>query len=372
MKGATKSKATKLKGSVVFNKLRATWNFLWCEGNKRKSVKLGTLADLPTKADALQKAVILCPNLRLQQERAVVTVKQLVDDYRVEKMPERFSTRYGYEAWIKNHILPRWGRSLITDLQPREVELWLRSLKLSPKSRVHIRGVIRLLWDFAMWRRDVPTQRNPMELVTIKGATKRKKPHSLTENEFRKFAAHLEEPIRTIALISVSFGLRVSECLALKWSDVDWLNGTLQVARGIVRQRIGPVKTSESERKMSIDGELLSILKSWKQTTQFRGLGDWMFASPIKLGRLPISYPWVWLEFQRAAREAGIQQFGTHSLRHTYRSWLDAAGTPIAVQQKLMRHADIRTIMNVYGDVVTDEMRKAHSKVVRMALPRAN
>jgi integrase len=48
-------------------------------------------------------------------------------------------------------------------------------------------------------------------------------------------------------------------------------------------------------------------------------------------------------------------------MRHSYRSWLDAAGTPIAVQQKLMRHSDIRTTMNVYGDVVTDEMSQAHS-----------
>jgi len=29
-----------------------------------------------------------------------------------------------------------------------------------------------------------------------------------------------------------------------------------------------------------------------------------------------------------------------------------------------MRHSDIRTTMNVYGDVVTDEMAQAHSKVV--------
>lgn len=43
-------------------------------------------------------------------------------------------------------------------------------------------------------------------------------------------------------------------------------------------------------------------------------------------------------------------------------------GDPIAVQQKLMRHADIRTTMNVYGDIVTDEMEQAHAKVVRMAL----
>jgi integrase len=37
--------------------------------------------------------------------------------------------------------------------------------------------------------------------------------------------------------------------------------------------------------------------------------------------------------------------------------------TPIAVQQKIMRHTDIRTTMNVYGDVVTDEMSTASFKV---------
>jgi integrase len=47
---------------------------------------------------------------------------------------------------------------------------------------------------------------------------------------------------------------------------------------------------------------------------------------------------------------------------------LDAVGTPIAVQQELVRHGDIRTTMNVYRDVVTDEMEQAHSKVVGLAL----
>ena len=57
-------------------------------------------------------------------------------------------------------------------------------------------------------------------------------------------------------------------------------------------------------------------------------------------------------------------------MRHTYRSWLDAVGTTVAVQQKLMRHSDIRTTMNVYGDVVTNEMAEAGSKVAEMALSR--
>jgi isocitrate/isopropylmalate dehydrogenase len=36
----------------------------------------------------------------------------------------------------------------------------------------------------------------------------------------------------------------------------------------------------------------------------------------------------------------------------------------------LMRHSDIRTTMNFYGDVVTDEMGQAHSKVVGLAPSR--
>ena len=73
--------------------------------------------------------------------------------------------------------------------------------------------------------------------------------------------------------------------------------------------------------------------------------------------------------YQKAAGKAGIGRIGTHSLRHTYRSWLDSVGTPVGVQQRLMRHADIRTTMNIYGDAVTEDMVQAHGKIVRLALP---
>ena len=48
--------------------------------------------------------------------------------------------------------------------------------------------------------------------------------------------------------------------------------------------------------------------------------------------------------------------------------WLDAVGTPVGVQQKLMRHADIRTTMNIYGDAGTADMAEAHGKIVGLAL----
>jgi integrase len=52
--------------------------------------------------------------------------------------------------------------------------------------------------------------------------------------------------------------------------------------------------------------------------------------------------------------------------------WLDAVGTPVGVQQKCMRHADIRTTMNVYGDAATADMRNAHEKVAKLVLPQVS
>jgi integrase len=63
---------------------------------------------------------------------------------------------------------------------------------------------------------------------------------------------------------------------------------------------------------------------------------------------------------------------GWHAFRHFYRSMLDATGAPIGVQQKLMRHAQVSTTMNIYGSAYMEGKREAHSKVVQMVLPRAN
>ena len=185
--------------------------------------------------------------------------------------------------------------------------------------------------------------------------------------QFHALLKALHEPFGTMALICVCLGLRISEALALRWSDVDWLGSKLSIRRGIVEQIVDDVKTEGSAKTFVLAGDLLDRLKSWKQASQFPGAEDWIFASPLKLGRLPYSYTGVWRELERAANVAKVGHLGTHAFRHTYRSWLDAVGTPVAVQQKMMRHADIRTTFNIYGDVVTDEMTTASSKVAQLA-----
>ena len=222
-----------------------------------------------------------------------------------------------------------------------------------------------------MWCGVLEVARNPIDLVVVKGATRRiRKPRSLTLEQFQRLTAFLKTPFNIMALVSVCLGLRVSELLALKWRDMNWLGNKLNIERGIVKQIVDDVKTDSSRKFLAVDKELLEVLRVWKQTTQFSAEEDWIFASPVKLGRLPYSYTGFWRELERASKEAEIGHLGAHPFRHTYRSWLDAVGTPIAVQRKLMRHSDIRTTMNIYGDVVTDEMGQAHSKVVGLALSR--
>jgi integrase len=224
------------------------------------------------------------------------------------------------------------------------------------------------LVEFAMWAGLLDISRNPISLVKNTGATRRvRKARSLTAEQFHALLWELHEPFATMALLSVCLGLRISEALALKWSDVDWLGSRLSVRRGIVEQIVGDVKTEGSARTFNLTNELLERLKTWKQQSDFSGAEDWIFASPLKLGRLPYSYTGVWRELVRATGVAKIGHLGTHAFRHTHRSWLDAVGTSVAVQQKMMRHTDIRTTMNIYGDVVTDEMTTAGIKVAQLS-----
>ena len=353
-------------GSVRYDKRRKTWNYLWYDGPIRRSKRIGNKQEFPTKAAAWKEVDRLEIN---QQSKAPDgdMMLSVIARYEAERMPSRYSTARVYRSFLRNHIAPKWGDTPIKAVQPRPVELWLRELPLSPKSKTHVRSLMHGIVEFAMWAGLLEISRNPMALVQNRGATKRvRKPRSLTVGEFTSLLQELREPFATMALVSICLGLRISETLACRWSDVDWLGSRLSVRRGIVNQHVDDVKTEESARTFDLTPELLERLKSTKQRTVFSEPEDWIFASPIKIGRLPYSYTGVCCELQRAADAAKIGHLGTHTFRHTYRSWLDAVGTGIAVQQKMMRHTDIRTTMK-YGDVVTDEMATAGIKVSQLA-----
>jgi integrase len=115
-------------------------------------------------------------------------------------------------------------------------------------------------------------------------------------DEFLRLLAELKEHFRLIIIFCVCFGLRIREALALKWSDVDWLKGTLKIERGICEQKVDTVKSQESHKELTLAPELVERLAAWKAVTDFAAQDDWIFASPVQIGRLPYSYTGVWRE----------------------------------------------------------------------------
>jgi len=214
-------------GSVRFDKRRKTWNYLWYEAGKRRSKLLGTKAEYPTKA-AAWKAI----PVQAKPKTAGETLSNVILRYQAERMPSRISTARVYCSFLDNHILPKWGEVLIQDLQPRPVEMWLRGLALSPKSKTHVRSLLHSLVEFAMWSGTLDIARNPISLVQNKGAMqKTRKARSLTVEQFHALLSELHEPFATMALLCVCLGLRISEALALQWADVDWLGSRVSIRR---------------------------------------------------------------------------------------------------------------------------------------------
>jgi integrase len=137
-------------GSVRFDRRRGTRNYLWYEGGTRRSKLIGTKQEYPTKAAAWKEV----GRLQLNKPKTLdgVTVGEVIARYEVERMPSRSSTAYVYRSFLKNHVKPRWGDTFIGDVSPRDAELWLQALKLSPKSKTHVRSIIICCWNLRCGR----------------------------------------------------------------------------------------------------------------------------------------------------------------------------------------------------------------------------
>lgn len=287
----------------------------------------------------------------------------LITRFKAERFPARHDTAQVYRSWLKNHVIPAWGDRPLSAIQPQPVELWLKGLALSPKSKTHVRGLMHQLLEFAMFAGVVQLGRNPISLVRNVGAShKVRQVRNLTIEEFQSLVKVLPEPFATLVLCCACLGLRISEALALRWCDVDWLGSTLRIERSIVAQVVDIPKTQGSRRSIILASELLDRLRGWKQCCEFAAESDWVFASPHKLGRLPYSYTGVVRVIRNAAEKAGVGKIATHSFRHSFRSWLGASGVPVATQKELMRHTTIGMTLN-YGTTFDAELKAASCKV---------
>jgi len=145
-----------------------------------------------------------------------------------------------YRSFLNNHVLPKWADTRIQDIQPRPVELWLRELPLSPKSKTHVRSLMHGLWSLrcgpAYWTSAAIQSRWSGTSEQREGYAKRVASQRSSSSPAERATRAIRNDGPAVRLL----GLRISEGLALRWADVDWLGSRLSVRRGIV-SRLSPM-----------------------------------------------------------------------------------------------------------------------------------
>lgn len=356
------------KGSIVLDKRTKVWYLRWRDGKTRKAYRIGPVNQCRSKIKA--EAAVASIRGSLVTTTGGTTVGEVASRYMGEGMDVRFSTRDAYLDNLKNHIIPYWGNRSMSEVRPAVVQAWFNRMKLAPKTKQNIKGVLSILVEKAMFWEYIKIERNPLELVHIKDCTRRQEePRILDVAEFQKLLGCVEgEPWRTMLLFDMCLGLRFSELVGMQWGDFDWLALRVQIQRGMVRQHEDITKTKHSHKPLPLAPQLAEAMKAWHVTCPYPAPGDWVWASPFKNGTQPYSYTMLREIITAAAKKAGLERVGWHTLRHSYRSWLDETGAPMTVQQNLMRHASITTTMNIYGDAIPESLRAAHGRVVGMAI----
>ena len=275
-----------------------------------------------------------------------------------------YSTAAGHRSYLKRHIKPKWGSIALADVKPLEVTEWLKSLPLSPKTRGQLKALIHLLFEKAMLWGLIELQRNPIELVKVKGSSKRlRRPQIVTPEKFQELSSVLPEPYKTMCVVAMCTGLRVSEILALRWEHFDFRRGVITIQQGVVNGRVGKVKTEASADEVPLDPAFAQVLRDLRGK-KTDGL---VFPSPVT-GRCFYAGTIQKKILRPKGAEVGISGLGWHTFRHTYRSLLDETGAPVGVQQKLMRHSNVSTTMNIYGGSTLRAKQKANSQVVQMLM----
>ena len=183
-------------------------------------------------------------------------------------------------------------------------------------------------------------------------------PKTLSEDEVESLlnAPNTDEPLghRDRAMLELLYatGLRVSELINLKQSQVNFNQGVLRIVGKGDRERLIPLG-DESQRwlKDFIDGPRMEILLE-RQT-------DYLF--PTRRGDR-MTRQAFWHIIKRYAEKASIRKkMSPHSLRHAFATHLLNRGADLRVVQLLLGHSDLSTTQ-IYTHVARERLKDLHGE----------
>ena len=354
------------------------WVLRWREGDVNKSKTLGTTQQLRSKAEAQRAASRFAGEINNSIE--VATFGQLVRRYLQEAIPERQSTAGPLRSMLNSRILPEWENVRVVDMakDPMAVEQWIKGLQakarkegerprdLAPKSKLHTRAVMHRLFEYAMRWRYLDCQRNPMSLIELRGTSRRVRViYRITPQQYYTILSHLAPHVRLMAILAMNTGMRISEILGLRWTDIDFERATLTIERSVVGKYEDETKTLASASVLPLHDLLIQELRAWQAREE--SVEGWLFGN-LDTGRPYHADSLRQDHLAPAGRKAGIPNLGWHNFRHTYRARLGDSGATPEVQQKLMRHSSIDMTMKYGQNHMLDSTRPANARLVEELL----
>ena len=398
-----KRRSTYQYGTLVLEKRSRgpnVWAYRYFEienGKKRRRKSIvGTQDEYPTRSAAERAAEHLrlsanaeisnreCPTMRGLIDRYIDQVLRPCLDVPVggaqdSASPISYQCALAYRVALDKWVRPRWEECRVREFEKpavrAAVEEWLRSLwrspknpkGLAPKTVRSIWNVMKLTFKFGVkWGYLIENPMGEKRVELPRGSTKRIK-HSvqLTAAEFFRILGLLERREQLAVAFAGWLGPRVSEIFGLKWQDLDLQTGTVSFHRGFVQGRITPLKTEASRTNLPIPDELMDLLRQWHSISPYNRPDDWIFASPYTKGLRPF-WPAQLLKkhIKPVALAAGLPNIGWHSFRHTVSAWGKEAGLKLEDVKTLLRHEDIATTSNVYGDLGMDAKRRIQQRLV--------
>lgn len=334
-------------------------------------------------AEALRKKKA---NARFQA--AVPTVGEYADHW-IASLRLQNSTIEGYKKILHNHITPYLGTIRVDKLTATRIAAHYRELETSGRrdkhgygkplsantvSKVHV--LLAAMLDAAI--DDGLIVLNPAKKKRTVNAPKSsevraQKPEIVawTGPQLHAFLTWNRDELndelfplwRTLAYT----GMRRSEALALRWSDINFTTGRISLRRAVDVTAPSTTKVTKTgtARVIDIDTETLKVLKGHKSdrgaiSLDLARADAYVFGDDEGAIRVPdaVTSRWTRRLDWAAAKIEGLPRVTLKGLRHTHATLLLELGEHPKVVQERLGHSTITTTMNIYSHV-TPTMQKS-------------
>lgn len=357
--------------------------------------KEATAAMTAIENDLLKTGEYIEPNQR-------ITMQQLFEEFITEEAPvtRKYATIVRYKSLYRNQIGPEFGVNYLYQISTDRIQKFLNYKIQEEKSKMsghteqglsasYVRSLYNfLLVLFTYARKKKKYIRNdPMEEVVppkdYRAYGKEIKYYTQDQIEWmdKRFQS---TNLYTAYLLGLYLGVRVGECFALRFSDIDWNKRTIKVGAQLQFQNkvwslVYP-KTPNSIREVKMNQKLVDYLKSlqkkYSENKELFG-GGWKGENKV-MDRRPEFYgnPGVMLTVEDfinvkpngemyvtssdktlariCKKEAGFD-FKFHYLRHTHATILASKGVNPRYVMDRLGHGKIDVTLKYYTHV-TDEM----------------